>query len=630
MIIDVKGTKTTNTAVDPAERYAFKDQDKLSMVPQVMALAFVGIGLYLKSIFPAFAGKAPASDGSGHDDSAEGSGPEQGAGGSGRGMAPQSAEASPEKPRSDTEPSAPTERASFGVIRLTDISHRPDRFTLDSLEVMVQPGLAGRFWRSPVANDVGPLQMAGRSAAPASLNLSASALRQTEPKPDRAATEESSGDDKDPARLTPNRAPRVDGKVHLPNVMGTSILMIGLADLLRHTVDPDGDALSVKNLSVSSGSLSLAGSMWAYQATGDFTQPVVISYSVTDGTFDVAQTAHLTAVRPWIEGSDQHDILYGTVWSDDISGGAGDDNIDGRDGHDVISGGDGDDHILAGTGNDTVFGGRGNDILFGQDGDDHLFGGDGDDRLYGGRGNDLLFGGAGDDVLDGGEGDDVLEGGAGNDALDGGSGNDLLLDGAGSDIVTGGAGDDTIIAAADAEDDWFFGGDGYDRIDYSLATNAVVIDLVNGTATGEDIGSDVIDGFEEAVGGAGDDHFIVGDAPMMLTGGGGDNLFEFLQTPVSEQPTAVVHEITDFKHGDKLKLSHYKLFEKVVDHFEDEFEALYGEDMDDDDIPIRVRHDVFEDLRKTIIEADFNRDNIYETTVFIQGHYVLVISDMTA
>ncbi|MFN3847026.1 MAG: calcium-binding protein, partial [Paracoccaceae bacterium] len=463
-----------------------------------------------------------------------------------------------------------------------------------------------------------------------------------DPSPTPTESEDPSGDADDPDdrdRTGPNRAPRIDGPVYLYDVVGASVLLIGLSDLLRHAVDPDGDTLSVARVTASSGTLTPSGSDWIYQATGEYTQPVVVSYTITDGEFEISQTAHFTAIRPMLRGSSGDDLLIGTVWADDIDGDAGDDNIDGRDGDDVISGGDGHDHLLGGAGHDTIFGGRGNDILMGQDGDDHLFGGDGDDSLFGGAGDDILDGGAGNDLLDGGSGNDILLGdaghdtligGDGDDVLDGGDGDDLLLDGAGRDVVLGGAGDDTVLAATDGEDDWFFGGEGSDTIDYSATIQGVVIDLAHGMATGDEIGRDTIEGFEIAIGGAGDDHFIVGNEGSILSGGSGFNTFEFLAQTATDNPDLVIHEITDFKHGDKLKLSHYKLFDKIFDRLEDEFEAMYGDDLDDDDIPIRVRQDMVDDVRRTIIEADLNSDNSFETTIFIQGHHAFVITDLSA
>ena len=242
---------------------------------------------------------------------------------------------------------------------------------------------------------------------------------------------------------------------------------------------------------------------------------------------------------------------------------AGDDNIDARGGNDIIIGGAGDDHIIAGSGNDIVYAGAGNDMVFAGSGNDIVFGGSGNDRLYGedgddtilgeegddfisggsgadillgGAGNDTLQGDAGNDTLDGGDGDDnlaggadndVMMGGAGNDSLSGGDGNDVLSDGAGWDTVHGGAGDDHVMAAADAADDVYDGGAGQDTLDYSTATFSVTVDLGSGTADGLDIGHDLIAAFEEVITGSGDDHIVAGSSSVSMTGGDGNDTFEF-------------------------------------------------------------------------------------------------------
>lgn len=708
MTIDVKGTKSGGPAVDPAERFALKEQDKLSAVPKGLALAFVGVALYLKSIFPAFAGKPRGEETAPVPEDPE---PEGGSVASiGTGQVVNLRE---ERPRSDDDGGDVTVAAmakaptSLAVIRLTDISLRTDRFTLDSISVVVQPDTRGLFPRSPRSNTSEPPPPPGLDAGEGSLpdafaqddtfvlrSGRGAAAQEDGPKARGDASPEGGEDDpEDPERNQQNRAPRVDRAVYLNDVIGASILVISLADLLRHASDPDGDALSVRNLVVSSGALTAIDGGWTYQATGDFTQPVVFSYAISDGSFEVAQTAHLTAIRPWIEGTDADDLLLGTVWDDDISAGAGNDNIDGRSGDDVIAGGAGDDHIVAGLGNDTVFGGAGDDIILGQGGDDHLFGGTGDDALYGGDGNDLLFGGEGadlllgdegddlldggaeDDSLEGGEGDDlllgregadVLDGGAGEDSLEGGEGDDLLLGGegadvldggegsdsleggegddlllggdgddlidggAGSDELFGGAGEDRVVAAEDGADDWFYGGDGFDLLDYSQTEADLRIDLAGGQVTGDAEVTDYVDSFEQVIGGSGDDHFIVGNTAVILSGGEGENTFEFPAMPDLPSGNQLTHEITDFKYGDKIAMSHYRLFDKVIDTLEDEFEALYGDDVDEDDIPIRVRHETVDDVHRTVIEADFNDDEVFETTVYIQGQHVLVITEVSA
>lgn len=75
------------------------------------------------------------------------------------------------------------------------------------------------------------------------------------------------------------------------------------------------------------------------------------------------------------------------------------------------------------------------------------------DLLFGGEGDDIVLGNNGNDRLSGNQGNDILEGGFGNDTLIGGAGNDILVGvdpnagfGQGSvDVLTGGAGEDHFI-----------------------------------------------------------------------------------------------------------------------------------------------------------------------------------------
>ncbi|MEF9603871.1 hypothetical protein O4J55_16560, partial [Paracoccus sp. PXZ] len=184
------------------------------------------------------------------------------------------------------------------------------------------------------------------------------------------------------------------------------------------------------------------------------------------------------------------------------------------------------------------------------------------------------------------------------------------------------------IAALDGAGSSLDGGEGTDVLDYSAAEDCLLIDLDAGLAVGVEIGTDVITGFEAVRGGSGDDHFILGDAPACLEGGGGNDLFEFLP-PAAPEPGTVVEtrsfEILDFKVGDRLRMSKYDLFERILDKQEDEFERIYGEDFDDDDIRIRFRHERDDEIDRTVIEADFNRDDIYETTITLEGRHLLVV-----
>ena len=109
-----------------------------------------------------------------------------------------------------------------------------------------------------------------------------------------------------------------------------------------------------------------------------------------------------------------------------------------------------------------------------------------------------------------------------------GDGDDYIEDGAGRDVIEAGVGDDVVKAALDAVADNYRGGEGKDTLDYSASIAGVYIDLKEGTATGLEIGADQVSGFETVIGGAGNDNFVVvADAPVSLTGGAGEDVFEF-------------------------------------------------------------------------------------------------------
>ncbi|MDO9417831.1 cadherin-like domain-containing protein [Pararhizobium sp.] len=358
-----------------------------------------------------------------------------------------------------------------------------------------------------------------------------------------------------------NRLPVVAGKVFLANgLMNLSVLLL-LDNLAAAATDPDGDPLSVSNLTVSAGMVRPYGpGMWIYTPERGFLGDVTFSYKIGDGTGTVSAKAMLDLLKApanEIRGTEGGDTLLGTPHEDLIEALGGNDIVYGRESDDIITGGDGDDTLLGGGGNDILYGEAGHDRLFGGDGDDILFGGTGNDQLYGEAGEDILIAGAGDDTASGGTGNDRLFGEDGKDNLSGDGGADLLDGGAGDDLLTGGSGDDAVIAGAGDDrvmtgpsseerrsgasslvsdgNDTYEGGEGYDTYDGSASAYDLVIDLAARLASGLDIGLDHIDGFEAAIGGAGDDsmtgdqhanRLMGGDGDDTMAGGGGDDLVE--------------------------------------------------------------------------------------------------------
>ncbi|MHB2264874.1 calcium-binding protein [Aliihoeflea sp. PC F10.4] len=583
MMITVKGSQSQGaSASNPAQAYVLKNGYEKSKTPYALFLMLMGLGLYLKSIFPGWSRPveedAPLRE------------PEL--------DAPQVAEI-----ELASQPFAPQEEMTTGTV---GADPGPGIFSGSKL-IPLQPPAKFQFIQSPdvdfflpevdvdAFNLVEPYRQSVRatndnmpgssSGSPQPGNPSYPGTNNpgpgTDPGPDDGSEPNNPGnqtdpedpvcagpgtggpcdkdDDVDPVR----RPPRVNGPVQLYDITACAILAIGFLDLLRGASDPDGDVLSITGVTASSGILKGEAFGWTFQAAPYGYGPVTLTYTITDGFHSIVQTAHFNVLeRGWFAGTDGDDTIIGTRCADDIEGGSGDDIIEGHggddvihggagndriwggDGNDTIFGGSGDDVIFAGRGNDIVWGGKGNDRIFGEDGDDILHGEDGDDFLSGGNGNDMLFGGAGNDALygdagndhlDGGAGNDRLYGGAGNDRLfggagddllDGGAGDDFLSDGAGRDIVYGGAGNDTVLAAMDCADDIYDGGAGYDTLDYSLAQFHLAIDMEAGTAAGQEIGDDTISNFEKIIAGAGNDIITGSTGNDHIVAGAGDDHVE--------------------------------------------------------------------------------------------------------
>ena len=114
---------------------------------------------------------------------------------------------------------------------------------------------------------------------------------------------------------------------------------------------------------------------------------------------------------------------------------------------------------------------------------------------------------------------DVITGTPGEDDLAGTIGDDIINLLESDDVVSGSAGNDQID-----------GGEGEDEVDYSgIATQDIVINLVDGTVTGAEIGFDTIANIERFVAGSGNDRldFAV-DTGFFFDGGDGVDTVRFI------------------------------------------------------------------------------------------------------
>ena len=186
-------------------------------------------------------------------------------------------------------------------------------------------------------------------------------------------------------------------------------------------------------------------------------------------------------------GTEQDDILRGSIVEDDIYGGGGNDKISSLDRSDYVNGEDGDDVISAGSGDDQVYGGG-----WGSSVSDN-------DIIAGGHGNDNLSGGAGNDVycFNRGDGQDQIDNWPGSSTGD----VDTLSFGVGitPDDVTGYIDTDgrLILSVQGSDDsvsiDWFYSNNGTvedDELWGSSADDVIIGGMGNDYVSGGD-GNDV-------------------------------------------------------------------------------------------------------------------------------------------
>lgn len=201
-----------------------------------------------------------------------------------------------------------------------------------------------------------------------------------------------------------------------------------------------------------------------YGGSGTDTVAYYYHASASPGTEGVwVDLASGTGSRGAAAGDRYYSIenVWGSIYSDVLTGNEGDNEMHGLSGDDVLKGGGGADDLWGESGNDTIKGGGGDDILDGGLGMDTLMGGTGNDFYYAketdnltemaGEGYDTVFtyainytlpdnveelwirsgvsgtGNAQANVIFGNERDNVLNGGGGSDVLSGLGGNDTFV-----------------------------------------------------------------------------------------------------------------------------------------------------------------------------------------------------------
>ncbi len=135
--------------------------------------------------------------------------------------------------------------------------------------------------------------------------------------------------------------------------------------------------------------------------------------------------------------------------------------------------------------------------------------------------------GAFGDTINGTAANEIFGGSELAQTINAGAGNDIVYANGGADIIFGGDGNDYISAGKEgaAANDQFYGGNDIDTISYSGMSGGVTINLTAGVAYGSLIGTDVVQGFEVAVGSLGNDVLIGTATANTMTGSFGNDYF---------------------------------------------------------------------------------------------------------
>ncbi|RFC62254.1 hypothetical protein DYI37_17265 [Fulvimarina endophytica] len=282
------------------------------------------------------------------------------------------------------------------------------------------------------------------------------------------------------------------------------------------------------------------------------------------------------------------------------------------------------DLLVGGAGADILSGLSGDDLIFGQDGDDTLLGGDGNDLIKGGAGRDVIMGGTGADDLFGDGGDDMIFGDDGSDRIFAGEGHDIVEGGAGADTVYLGAGDDRVIATMNDGDDVYWGDAGTDTLDLAAIMSDLTVDLGSGLMQHGSVSSiasgyDTIFGFENVIGGAGNDTIVASNLANVMDGGGGNDTFVFNSAEAARGDT-----IVGFQPGDVIDLSGIDADRGSAGHqnfvlFAGTSFTAIGQ--------VMVTHETRDDGEHTLVTAHLSEDGADDFSIDLTGRHDLTKAD---
>ena len=147
----------------------------------------------------------------------------------------------------------------------------------------------------------------------------------------------------------------------------------------------------------------------------------------------------------------------------------------------------------------------------------------------------------------------------------------------------------------------------------------------NGSADGLDIGHDLIASFEEVITGSGDDHIVAGSSSVSMTGGDGNDTFEF-QREEDDHEAMTVRKITDFTVGDRIVAATYEISfleeDGLQDALSDMFDDIYLS-ADGDKRPVRFRFEKVDGDELTLVDVHDRPESDDFYTIELVGHHHL-------
>ena len=214
-----------------------------------------------------------------------------------------------------------------------------------------------------------------------------------------------------------------------------------------------------------------------------------------------------------------------------------------------------------------------------------------------------------------------------DDVLEGGAGNDVMADGGGEDVVQATRATITSPQLSMRVPTCTHAMPGPTRSTIQAttlawsSTSARVSPKVNRSVR------DQISGFEAVIGGHGDDFLKSGHGSISMTGGEGDDTFEF-EAPDQDHRGSLVRTITDFTVGDRLLVSSYEFRDHSGPGNAEDDDSFYDRYLSDEDNQrsIRFRFENHDDRDFTIISVTEGiPDDDYE--IQLSGHLVFDVQD---